>query len=304
MKIIFTFFLFFIFLFLNAQPIIEWQNNYGGTSDDFGPVVLKTTDGGLFIAVSSNSNDNNIIGNHGFYDVCVVKTNSSGDIEWQKCYGGSLSEFVNKMIQCSDGNFILVGSAQSIDGDITGNKGNADVCILKINTSGDIVWQKTYGGSDNETGNNIIETADGNLWIIGQTESYNGDATLSYGSTDIWLLKLSSNGNLLWQKNFGGSADDYGKAIAEVDSNNFIIAGYTYSNDHDILSHYGSTQNCDFIAMKINSTGNVIWSKNFGGNENDNLSGMLKMNDKGFLLYGISASDNGNLTENKGYLDG
>lgn len=303
MKIFFTFLFLSFFPFLFSQPAIEWQHTYGGSQDDIGPVVIQTSDNGLLTAGSTQSDDIDISGSHGYYDIWAVKTDASGNIAWQKCYGGSQGEFINYALQSIDGNYFLLGSSQSSDGDLTLNKGYADVWILKISPSGDIIWQKTYGGSSNEEGNYMLETSDGHLWVIGKTESSDGDITTNQGLTDLWLLNLDSDGSLIQQKTFGGTHDDYGVSISETDSSQFIIAGYSYSDDGDITSHYLTTEKCDYVALKINSSADLVWVKNYGGNENDNLTGMLNAYD-GFLLYGISDSDNGDITGSHGLLDG
>ncbi|MFH0865047.1 MAG: T9SS type A sorting domain-containing protein [Bacteroidota bacterium] len=303
MKIFFTLLFYSLFPFLFSQPSIEWQHTYGGTLDDISPVVIQTSDNGMLVAGSTQSDNVDVSGNHGYYDIWVIKTDVSGNIEWQESYGGSQGEFINYAMQCSDGNYFLIGSSQSSDGDLTLNKGYADVWIFKIDTSGNIIWQKTYGGSSNEEGCYMKETADGKLWIIGKTESSDGDITTNQGLTDIWLLNLDSGGLLIQQKTYGGTHDDYGVSMAETDSSGFIIAGYSYSDDGDITTHYGLTEKCDYVALKINSSADLIWAKNYGGNENDNLMGMLSTYD-GLLLYGISDSDNGNITDSHGLLDG
>jgi hypothetical protein len=303
MKLFFTLFFLSVFSISFSQQIMEWQHSYGGTSDDMNPCVIKTTDNGLLIAGSSQSNDVDVSINNGFYDIWVVKTDVSGNPGWQKSFGGSQNDFICKEMQSSDGNYFLLGSSQSSDGDLTLNKGGSDLWLLKINTSGDIIWQKTYGGSSNDKGNNLIEMSNGKLMIIGETESADGDITSNHGLNDIWLLCLNPDGSLNWQKTYGGSNDDYGQAMDETDSSMFILAGHTYSDDGDIITHYGQTDKCDYFAMKIDSTGNLKWAKNFGGNENDNLSGMCTTYD-GFLLYGNSNSDNGNITGCHGLIDG
>lgn len=303
MKIFFTLLFFSFSSYLFSQPSIEWQKTYGGTHDDIEPVVIQTSDNGLLIAGSTQSDDVDISGSHGYYDIWVAKTDAAGNIAWQKCYGGTQGEFVNFIMQGSDGNYFILGSSQSSDGDLTSNKGYADLWIVKINSSGDIIWQKTYGGSSNEEGKSMTETADGHLWIVGETESADGDITSNHGLTDIWLLTLDADGSLIKQKTFGGTYDDYGVSIAETDSSQFIIAGFSYSDNGDFPTHYFSTEKCDYVALKIDSSMNLVWAKNYGGNENDNLSGMLNCYD-GFLLYGISDSDNGDITGGHGLLDG
>src|SRR5690606_362188 len=138
------------------------------------------------------------------------------------------------------GGYIMVGNSESNDFDITDPKGSYDFWAVKINAIGEMLWQKNYGGSGIEIAYGISKTQDGNYLVIGDSRSTDQDVTNPKGNADIWLIKISDSGNLLWQKSYGGSQFDTGKTIIEQDSN-LIIIGSSRSSDHDVGNNYGQS---------------------------------------------------------------
>ncbi|MDN5355316.1 MAG: hypothetical protein PWQ43_258 [Rikenellaceae bacterium] len=137
------------------------------------------------------SNDGDMSGNHGGYDALVVKLNSSGNIEWQKCLGGTDNDFANSIQQSSDGGFIVAGETKSNDGDVSGNHGVYDYWVVKLNSSGDIEWQKCLGGTDYDYAYSIHQTSDGGFIVAGNTASNDGDVSGNHGASDAWVVKLN-----------------------------------------------------------------------------------------------------------------
>ena len=172
---------FFIISFsvMNAQtaPSIQWQKSLGGSSYDLAKSIQQTSDGGYIIAGESDSTNGDVTGNHGTSDFWIVKLNALGIIEWQKSLGGSYSDMANSIQQTSDGGYIVAGESGSINGDVTGNHGNADYWIVKLDPSGNIQWQKSLGGSNRDAANSIKQTSDGGYIVAGESSSNNGDVT-------------------------------------------------------------------------------------------------------------------------------
>ena len=129
---------------------------------------------------------------------------------WQKCYGGSNDDYINTLaIPAPDGGLLLGLVTQSNDGDISGNHGNEDISLMKINATGILQWQKCYGGTGTESINNLISTTDGGFIIVGTTQnSNNGDVSGNHGAKDAWIIKINAIGTIQWQKCYGGSTDD------------------------------------------------------------------------------------------------
>lgn len=217
----------------------QWQKFYGGSNFDHAYSVIQTIDGGYSILGNSESNNGDVVGHHGGIDMWMVKTDASGNLQWQKPLGGSNSDYGDSIIQTNDGNYYLTGSSTSTNGDISGNHGWADVCVFKLNSSGTILWQKSFGGTDTDYSYSIIKTSDANLVIAASSWSSTGDATSNKGGSDFWVIKINSAGNILWQKSFGGTNDDVSVAICQTSDGGFALTGSTKSNDADVVGFQG-----------------------------------------------------------------
>jgi hypothetical protein len=184
---------------LNKLGAIEWQKNLGGSDVDFANSIKATSDGGYIVAGYTGSNDGDVQGNHGADDSWIIKLNNAGDIQWKKCFGGSLSDYAVSIQETIDGGYIFAGSTYgSIDGDVSGNHGNYDFWVVKLNNSGNLVWQKCLGGSNNDQSTSIQQTTDGGYVVAGFSDSNDGDVTGNHGNwgqyddkTDCWVVKLS-----------------------------------------------------------------------------------------------------------------
>ncbi|MBB4807624.1 hypothetical protein HNP38_002930 [Chryseobacterium defluvii] len=290
MKKIFYFLLFILnshLLFAQA-PNIQWQVTLGGSEFDYAQDIQKTTDGGYIMVGFSNSTDNDITGNHGGEDCWVVKLNSSGAVQWQKSFGGSSDDRGLSIKQTSDGGYIISGSTFSIDGDVTENQGASDYWILKLDSLGNMQWQKTYGNSLEDYARDIWQTADGGYIVAGDSAS------------DIWILKLNSLGNLQWQKTLGGSGQESLKGIQETADNGFIISCWSNSNNGDVTGNHGGD---DFWIVKLTSSGNIQWQKSLGGSGTDYAMDLNQTADGGYIIAGSSNSINGDVTQNYGDSD-
>ncbi|MCD6097265.1 T9SS type A sorting domain-containing protein [bacterium] len=189
-----VFVVFVLFLFAGAvfaQPTIQWQKCLGGSGYDYAYSIQQTDDGGFIVAGYSNSNDGDVSGNHGERDYWVVKLNSAGDLVWQKSLGGSSWDEAWSIQQTSDGGFIVAGYSESNDGDVSGHHGGYDYWVVKLDSAGDIVWQKCLGGSYWDYAYSIQQTFDGGYIVAGESRSNNGDVSGNHGWGDYWVVKLS-----------------------------------------------------------------------------------------------------------------
>ncbi len=176
----------------NTPPIIEWKKCFGGTGDDGLGSIQQTSDGGYIMIGFTTSNDGDVSGNHGSDDIWVIKLNSVGSIQWQKCLGGSGIDDGGSIQQTFDGGYILTGDTYSNNGDVSGNHGEADVWVVKLDATGNIVWQKCLGGTGTEYPQSIQETSDYGFIIAGFTSSNNNDVSGYHGgSDDTWIVKLT-----------------------------------------------------------------------------------------------------------------
>jgi len=273
----------------SSTGAIVWQKCLGGTEDDFAQSIHQTADGGYIVAGGTSSSDGDATGYHvtppgasyQYYDYWVVKLNSTGNIMWQKTLGGSGNEFANDIQQTTDGGFIVAGQTVSTDGDVTGFHTplpnsifySADYWIVKLDSLGNLMWQKALGGSGDDEAKSIRQTADGGYIVAGYTNSTDGDVTgyhINFPPSgmipaDFWIVKLDSSGNMKWQKCLGGGGEDIAKSIQQISDGSYIIAGYSHSNDGDVSGHHGATlTSSDLWVVKIDSLSNLQWQKSLG----------------------------------------
>ncbi len=299
---IFSFFFVYYGILIHSQssiPNIEWQKSFGGSGDETAKTIVQTPDGGYITSGFSKSSDGDATMNHGGNDFWVVKMNASGTLQWQKSLGGSGDDQANSICATSDGGYVIAGSTTSANGDITLNKGYADYWIVKLNALGNIEWQKTYGGSSQDIATSVKQTADGGYAVVGYSSSNDGDITGNHGSytTDYWMLKLDSSGNLQWQKALGGSNNERAFEIQQINDGGYIVAGDTYSsNSGDISSTTLGLR--DFWIVKLGSTGNIIWEKRFGSSGEDVAYSIAQTSDSGYIVSGTTPSNNGSAIYN------
>lgn len=288
---------------LGASGNLQWQKRYGGSGLDIGNHIEITSDGGYLIAASSSSNDGDIHGNHGtggYTDGVLMKLSAAGVVQWSKCFGGSKNEelFDFRII---NGITYLTGFTNSVDGDIPPYQKNYDVWLLAIDQNGSKIFSKIYGGSQNDVAYCMTEGADGSLTLAGYTTSTDGDVSGAKGSQDYWILNVSQNGKLNWQKDLGGTDAEYAKTIITDKDSGYLVGGISYSNDGDITSPLGDG---DYWTVKLSSTGNVVWKKNWGGSKSDDLRSMIyNPVTNEYYLAGDSESGDGDFNNTKGETD-
>jgi hypothetical protein len=222
---------------------------------------------------------------------------------WQKTYGGSLDDFANSIISTSDGNYMVSASSTSIDGDLSDqvHHGGKDCWLFKINSTGDLISQRTYGGSQSEGAEGILQTSDGGYVFSSMTLSNNGDVSGNHGLSDTWVVKTKANGDIAWQKCFGGRDGDVA-IIKDIDaSGKILLIGYTFSGDGDISGGYKGTE--DWWALQVDANGNKINSTVLGGRSDDTGEDALPTSDGAYISIGRTNSTNGDVTFNHGVED-
>jgi len=290
---------------INSTGSLIWETAYGGTGEDIAYSVRQTSDGGYIVAGISDSNDGDVSsGNHGYQDAWVIKLTSSGAITWERSIGGSSQDVFNSIIQTSDGNYVCAGYSGSSDGDLSYSLGAKEFWIVKLNSSGTaLIWSKSYGGDDVENAQSIVQTADGGFAVAGWASDNSGDVTGHHGFWDYWVVKLDGYGDLQWQKSFGGSDIDVAYAIKQTADGGYIVGGYSGSNDGDVSNPKGlGWSGGDYWIVKLKSTGELVWEKSIGGSNEDYLFSLDETPD-GYILFGRSNSNDGDVTVNNGYFD-
>lgn len=239
---------------LNSLGKIQWQKSLGGAWSDNGESIQQTKDNGYIIAGSTESNDGDVSGNHGISDYWIVKLDSSGNIQWQKTLGGTGIDNAADIQQTSDNGYIVAGTSASNNGNVSGNHGGYDYWVVKLNTSGNIQWQISLGGSADEQAHSVEQTTDGGYIVAGNSLSTNGDVSGNHGKLDSWIVKLNASGKIQWTRSVGGTKDDVANCIQQVRTGGYIVGGFSNSNDGDVSGNHG---NYDDWVVKLSASGNI-----------------------------------------------
>ena len=232
---------------LNANGIKEWSNYYGGSFTDTAYDAIQTEDNGYIIVGSSDSNDVDVANNKGSYDFWVIKISNTGDLVWEKSFGGSEIDEARAISNTADGNYLVVGDTRSANIDVSQNRGAADLWMIKINSEGSLIWEKTLGGTNFDVGRSVSKTQDNGFLIAGSSRSSDGDLSSNKGQNDALILKINSSGDLEWQKTIGGSEVDFFYGAAELTDGSVVAVGDTNSSNGDITENKGFT---DLLILK------------------------------------------------------
>ena len=297
MKLIISFLLPLTFCF--SQPGIEWQKTIGGNNLDFFRKALINGDGYLLCGQSQSniSGDKTVNGFGGLSHTWIVKINQSGEIQWQKAYGGSISESNYDVLKTNDNGFLISNTSSSnISGNKTENsRGEGDYWLVKIDELGNIEWQKTIGGSGSEFDMMAIPCIDSGYFVGGssrspisgeKTENFRGFSALN---ADFWILKLDENRNIEWQRTIGGEDEDLFKTVCQTNDGGFLIGGRSRSNIGFEKSENSRGNSHDFWILKLNPQGDIEWQKTIGSTDTDLLSDILITPENDILIGGTSA---------------
>ena len=238
-----------------------WQQMIGGANEDSGYSVQQTNDGGYIVIGYTYSFGADA-------DVFLIKTDELGNIVWQKTFGGGGWENGYSVQQTSDGGFIVAGGTRSF------GSGNDDVYLVKTDAVGKTSWQKTFGGTNADYGRSVQQTTDGGYIVAGYTKSF------GTGGWDVYLIKTNSQGNLVWQKTFGGANDDEGYSVQQTTDGGYIVVGSTYS-----FSVFEGV-----FLIKTDELGNIVWQKTIDGGNNEYGRSVQQTSDGGYIVAGVTWS--------------
>lgn len=287
---------FWIFKLDNLTGNLLWQKTIGGNSNDHLASAKETTDGGYILGGYSSSeiSGEKTQNSRGGDDYWIVKLDSNRNIVWDKTYGGTGTDRVTCIIETEDGGYLIGGESDSnISGDKTENsKGGIDIWLIKIDNQGAVVWQKTLGGNNFDLISCISKTNDHNYVLAASSSSnISGNKTQnSKGISDYWILKLDLNGSIIWQNTIGGNNGEYAKTVIVTADGNYLIGGDSSSGISGDKTENTINNSTDTWLIKLNSTGQLIWQKNFGGDNTEIFANMRATSDNGLVLAIMSYS--------------
>ncbi len=289
------------FILLSQAPVIQWQKSFGGAFPDFANSIIQNpADSGFVFAGSSSSNNGNVPLTQGLDDFVIMKTSLNGTLLWEHAYGGTDYDAAYCINKTSDGGYIVCGEVGSSNGDVTVNYGDSDFWVLKLNSSGVLQWQKSYGGTSEDNASYVMQTSDGGYIVAGYATSTDFDVTGNHGLGDYWVVKISVTGSIQWEKTFGGSSLDYGYVILQTTDGGFVVCGTSQSNDGDVTGNHGLE---DYWVVKLNNLGVIQWEHSYGGSGNDYAYDIKQTADGGYIVCGKSNSINGDINDNHGNHD-
>jgi len=290
-----------------AKPeMITWEKTFGRSENDFANDIIQTNDGGYAICGYTESKS------AGRKDIWLLKLDGKGNLLWDRNYGGSDNDEAESLIQTDDGGFVVAGWTLSY------GAGWEDFWVLRLDNQGNIIWDKTFGRENDDIINSIVQVEDGyviagrtgyygmNYWVI-KLDNYGeivwqrifglesgrywqcfliqtndgGYALTGRIDHDSCLIKLDDKGNIVWEKTYGGNEDDYTYSIIQNKDDGYVLAGFTDSKGE------GSR---DVWVIKLDSQGNTIWDKTFGGRDNDGAYSIIQTSDGGYAVAGYTSS--------------
>lgn len=289
---------------MEELPFALWQRTFGGNDVEYGKVAVATPDGGFLVGGTSYSNASSTNGNrtspnvgNGTADYWIVKLDAAGNIQWDRAFGGIAQDFLYGISVTPDGGYILAGESTSDPG---GNKtgpryGGADCWVVKLDASGNKQWDRSYGGNGSSGAYVVHPTSEGG-YIIGGYSAAQDFATGGIGNKtapnrglhDIWIIKTDAQGNMQWDRTFGGGREDGFAQIRQTADGGYFIGG----------NYRVSPASGRFWSIKLDGYGNTQWSRDFTGSDPnvwlDSGTTAEPLADGGYFIGGAAQSGAGN----------
>ncbi|MBU4603186.1 DUF1566 domain-containing protein [bacterium] len=251
-------------LFPGIPPkMITWEKTFGGSEDDWAYSLIQTSDGGYAVTGNTKSKD-------GVGDFWLLRLDEEGNRNWDKTYGGNSLDRAYSLIQTSEGGYAIAGLTFSK------GAGESDFWIIKLDREGNMIWDKTFGGSEDDWAFSLIQTTDGGYAVAGYS------VYEDKRNVDVSVIKMDHEGNIVWDKTFGGSDDDRAYSLIQTSDGGYAVAGFTDSK--------GAGKD-DFWVIKLDSKGNIVWDKTYGGSNDDYAYSLIQTTDGCYVIAGESRGD-------------
>lgn len=286
----------------NVTGAIDWKKTYGSSKAEETFDIIQTADGGYMVLANTKGNDGDVSGLKGKTDIWVFKINQAGLLQWQRCLGGTNTDFGYSISESQDGGVVITGTTASNNGDVVGklDENEFDVWIVKLNNTGNLVlWQKIFKGSKFDWGNDIVSTSDGGYVITGSTQSndldFSGNGTGNNAYEDMFIIRLDNNGNTLWKKMYHSEAGDLGFGVIQTPDNGFLVAGSRGAYSRNVQpggSDFFPAGNAWIV--KTNASGDIAWQKIIN-NTSDTFSFLqdpvIDISNNGYIFSGTVVSN-------------
>jgi hypothetical protein len=300
---------------MDANGKLDWQKSLGGSGFDLLQSIKGTQDGGFILAGTSSSNQglDKLSDSKGLSDFWVVKLDAKGQEQWQQTIGGSGQEDLLTVIPTRDGGYLLGGSSSSAKTVISATttlktqstakedltlktestRGSMDYWIVKLDSKGNVAWQKTYGGRYSDLLRSLEQTKDGGFILGGYSNSpQSGDKTAaSIGIGDYWVIKTDELGAIEWQNTYGGSGDNQLYVIHQTEDEGYIVGGNTNSPGALTVKGGSVQSGSDFWLLRLDTKGEVVWSETYNYGKVDILTSLVENSDHSFLVGGYAQSE-------------
>ncbi len=287
----------------DEQENLLWEKSFGGSENDYAIKLMVAPDGGFILFGETWSNDGDVSGNHGGADYWLVKTDSVGNLLWQRCLGSSMNNIPSDMDMDADGNIYVMGLSLGTDGDVSNNNGFYDYWFAKVSQDGVLIWDKNLGGTYTDNGLCITSTDDGGVIVGGIIDDTDGDITCNSvpWNKTAWVVKLDSANSIEWQQCYDGT---YTESVVDIKSTTdagYILLGLTNSNDGDVSGYHGTPGNVniyDIWVIKTDSIGTIEWQRCLGGTKNEHPEFIEITPEGNYLVGGVTNSHDGDVTGN------
>ncbi len=278
---------------------VLWERCYGGSGRDYPQKIIAAGNNEYYVLGKTKSTDGDVqSGNHGSYDFWIFKINSAGDLLWEHTYGSNGADTPRDIMLLPDGGLLLAGEVRSNGGDVSEYYGDWDIWLCRFDSLKNIVWEKTLGNEGEDHVNKILVNNAGNIMLAGSVEEQGGTVTCTpKGMDDVWLTKLDMNGQILWDRCFGGSWDDSGYSLTELEDG-YVILATSHSNDGDVSGHHGWSSYSDIWVCKTDTAFNIVWQRSLGGDREEYPSGISVNEEHELTIFGYTFSNNGDVSGN------
>jgi len=282
----------------------------GGSDEEVAREMIELREGGFAMVGSTKSTDGDFSDRMtGDWDLFLIKMDEQGEVTWKKTYGGSADDFGFSLVETPEGGFVLMGYSNSQDGDVPPTKGYHDNWIIKLDASGAVIWKKSLGYPGHDHAYNVTPTTDGGYFFNGfldvtasNLEGNSGKSSQAnrHGVGEFWCHKIDADGNIQWQRYFGGTNNDRSYDAIQTREGNFLVVGTSESEDVDVKNPKGGY---DVWVVMVSPSGDLLWENSYGGSLVDEASKVIEDSYGNYRVIGNTHSEDMDVTDPKGSSD-